>query len=354
MNKTFRYLISCCLVFVSTNLLAQSASTTPVGYVTLTVNGSPNGTSPGYTALSVSLEKPVVSVGSATSGSTSAALVDSNASNTVNAYAATDAVDNGIYYLQITSGDNEGLIFDIVSNTATSITTATDLTGIVFSGDTYAVKQNVTLADIFGAENDVGLASGGSPNSSDLVFIMSSDGSGNYAIYYYQTDNLGFLGGNGWRAYGDTNTDMSGVTIASDDGILIQRSVIGDLSIFISGRVNTVNHSRDLPAGFSLVSYPFPVDVTLADSGIYTASNGYVSGGSFLESDSVYVLNPDGTFQIYYYQTDNLGFLGGNGWRIAGDANTAQENVVISAESSVIILHRGSGLAWADEVPFSI
>ena len=43
---------------------------------------------------------------------------------------------------------------------ATSITTGTDLTGLAVSGDSYVVKEHITLADIFGANNEAGLTAG--------------------------------------------------------------------------------------------------------------------------------------------------------------------------------------------------
>jgi hypothetical protein len=138
-----------------------------------------------------------------------------------------------------------------------------------------------------------------------------------------------------------------------DEGMLIARSVSGDVDVVLSGSVNVIDHSRALPAGFSLVSYPFPVDVKLNDSGIYSETNGYETGGDSASSDLVYVLQSDGSFNSYYYQTDSLGFLGGNGWRLVGDAFTdVGETYKIPAGSSVIIKHTGSGLLWADAKPF--
>ena len=343
------------LLMASFGLLqAQTVSTDPVGYVTLTINGSPDGTTPAFTALSVGMQNAAVVTGSIASDATSAVLTDSNASNTTNAYAATDAAGNGSYFLQITSGANEGLICDILSNDATTYTTGTDLTGIVSAGDTYVIKAHVTLADIFGAANSVGFRSGGDSLSSDLVFIMSTDGVGSYSTYYYQTDDFGFLGGNGWRVVGDSNTDMSNVVVGPDDGIMISRSATGNLNTVVSGNVNTVDHKRTLPNGLSLVSYPFPVAVTLDDSGIFDANNGYVTDGDSLSSDIVYVISSSGTFSSYYYQTDNFGFLGGTGWRAVGDANTDVGSTEITAGSSVVVLHRGSGLTWSDAVPFTL
>ena len=342
------------LLMASFGLLqAQTVSTDPVGYVTLTINGSPDGTTPAFTALSVGMQNAAVVTGSIASDATSAVLTDSNASNTTNAYAATDAAGNGSYFLQITSGANEGLICDILSNDATTYTTGTDLTGIVSAGDTYVIKAHVTLADIFGASNETGLKSAGSPVDSDTIYLMSSTGNGIFATYYYLNDEFGLFGGNGWRSITDTATDYSNLVVGPDDGLIVRRIASGDLTTVVSGNVSTTDLSRDLPNGFSLIAYPFPVDVTLSNSGIYSATNGYVSTGSSADSDVVYVINPNGTFTSYYYLTDEFGLFGGNGWRRVSDFNTPMDNTVLTVGSSIIIKHIGTGLAWTDAVPFS-
>lgn len=333
---------------------AQNVSTTPVGYQSITISGSSDGSTASYTALSLGFQNASEYTGSATETPSSAVITDSSASLTASTYNATDAAGNGSYYLEITSGASAGLILDIIANTSSTITTGTDLTGLMASGDTFSIKAHTTLADIFGATNSTGLQSGGNASSSDLIYVMSTDGNGTYTTYYYQTDSLGFLGGDGWRTFGDTNTDMSNVAIAPDDGLIISRTESGDLPLVVSGNVKEVKHQRDLPAGYSLVAYPFPVDVTLADSNIYTGSNGYVSGGNGSQSDLVYIISSDGSFTTYYRQTDSLGFLGGDGWRSFGDTNTSRDSVVIPAGSSIIILHRGSGLSWSDELPYTL
>ena len=57
--------------------------------------------------------------------------------------------------------------------------------------------------------------------------------------------------------------------------------------------------------------------------------------------------SPQEDLLCYIRQTDLFGgFLGGEGWRIAGDSFTDAGSTVIEAGSSIIINHRGSGLPW--------
>ena len=361
-QKLIALLSGAALLSVS-SLAAQTATTDPVGYVTITVNGSPDGTATAYTPLSLSLENAILTAGALSETPSSAVATNSNASYTPSAFAGTDASGNATHYLQFTTS---GLIADIIANDATTITTDGDLTGLAASGDGYVVKKHSTLADIFGAANEAGLAAGGSFSSSDQLFVMSSDGAGTFATYYFQDDPTdpvpivgGFSGGDGWRVVGDNATNQSDVVVGPDDGILIARATSGDVEIVVSGSVNAVDHKRDLPAGLSLVAYPYPVDVTLNDSGIYSASNGYVSAGSFSASDNVYVLGSNGSYTTYYRQDDPTdpvpivgGFSGGDGWRVVGNTGTDQGAVVIPAGSAIIIQHKGSGLAWTDAKPY--
>ena len=332
--------LSCFFAFVSQ---AQSVSSTPVGYVTLTINGG------GFTALSNPLENAVLYSG--TVSSVSGSNITTSFSMTDNELAGTDFQNNSSYYAQTSSG----IILDITANDATTITvSASDLTGILATNDSIEIKKYSTISDLLSSDNSVGLQSGGASNS-DLVYIMSTDGTGSYTTLYYQTDNLGFLGGNGWRSIATgAFTDASNAIIAPDDGVIVKRTPSTDLTHVVTGTVRTAQLNKGLPAGFSLVSYPFPVETTLNDSGIYSATNGYVSGGAS-NSDLVYIITADGSFTTYYYQTDNLGFLGGNGWRsIATGAFTDAGATVIPAGSSILIKHTGTGLNWEDALPYSL
>jgi uncharacterized protein (TIGR02597 family) len=319
---------------------AQSVSSTPVGYVTLTINGD------GYTALSNPLENAVVYSG--TASSVSGATITASFSMTNSELAGTDFQGNSTHYIQTSSG----VIIDIVGNDTTSITAANDLSGLVASSDEIHIKKYNTVSDLLSSDNSIGLTSGGASNS-DLVYLMSTDGAGEYTTLYYQTDNLGFLGGNGWRSISTgAFVDASNAIIAPDDGIIVRRISSGDLSVVVTGTVNTIAHSKSLPQGFSLVSYPFPVATALNNSGIYSAGNGYVSA-SASNSDLVYVITLEGNFTTYYYQTDNLGFLGGNGWRsLASGPFVDVGNTEIPVGSSIIVKHIGSGLEWEDAIPY--
>ena len=169
--------------------IAQDVSSTPVGYVTITVNGD------GYTAITNPLQNAVVYSG--TASSIAGDTITTSFSLTADEVAGTDADGNSAYYVQTASG----AIYDVTANTESTITVSSDVSSLISADDAISVKKYTTLGDIFSTDNAFGLTSGGDVASSDVVYIMSSDGVGSYAQYYYQTDPFGgFFGGDGWRA----------------------------------------------------------------------------------------------------------------------------------------------------------
>jgi hypothetical protein len=97
----------------------NAATTDPVGYVTLTVNGTSGVASDAYSFISPSLQNAP----SATS------TISNINGNTITASSATwDAnVYQGAYFIEITSGANSGLTATISDNTSDTLTTLEDL-----------------------------------------------------------------------------------------------------------------------------------------------------------------------------------------------------------------------------------
>lgn len=352
MNTKHFKLLGCAALSLLCALVshAQSVSSTPVGYVTLTINGG------GFTSLSNPLEQAVVYSG--TASAVNGAVISTSFTMTDSEFATQDPNGDYTHYVQT----SDGIILTITANTASSITVASDVSSILSADDQIVVKKFSTVGDLLSDDNSIGLTSTTSVTTSDVLYVMSGDGTGAYSIYYYQTDpspsTVNFFGGSGWRSSTDNSTDMSGVVLGPDDGIFVKRSASTDVSFVVTGTVNAVDHRRDLPSGYTLVSYPFPVATTLDNSGIYSSSNGYVSTTSATTSDVVYLINLDGSFTIYYYQTDpspsTVNFFGGSGWRLTTDNSTDVGSTEIPAGSSLIIFHRGSGLAWSDSTPYTL
>lgn len=355
-------LTSFAILFSAASVTAQSVTTDPVGYVT---NEIPAVSSePVY----VSVSRPFHSgdQGSATVASVTGSIITTSSSAfEAGAFSAVDSLGASLYYIVVTTPDatNEGLVLDVVSNTADSITVDAsglggDVSGVISANDTLIVRKYSVLSDLFGASNDFDLNSGQDDTSSDIIYVMSNDGVGTFSRYYYQTDAFsGLFGGDGWRAVGDINTDHSNLRLAPDSGVFIKRISGGALSLVTTGVVSDADILTPLVPGFNLISSTYAIDSTLSTLGLYSngSTEGVVSGQDDQTSDIVYVLNPDGTYARYYYQTDAFGGLfGGDGWRAVGDINTPKDSVEIPAGSAIIVNHIGSGNNWATAAPYSL
>jgi len=257
-----------------------------------------------------------------------------------------DSEEASIYYIEIIKPENlAGQIIDIVSNTSNSIVTAeTSLESLLDTNSVISVRKYLQLSDVFGEANEVGLTSGQDSSTSDTVRLTESNGVLN--TYYFQTDSLGFLGGTGWRKEGDVSTDHATKRITPDQSVVVSRLPGGTtLTSIISGSVKMFELPTPIYSGLNAVSSPFPVDVTLGESGLYTGSSdtGLKGGANISSADVVYIYNPSDNdpsqarLEKYYYQIDDLGFLGGTGWRKDGDVLTDQSSKVISASTGVII-----------------
>lgn len=334
---------------LAVHLTAQMV-TQPVGISKVTIKGTGGVRTASYTPLSVTYEKSALFSGTVASASGNT-LTLSTSSMSADAYAGTDPNGDPTHYVLLNSGDQEGLTLEITGNTTNALTlTSNNLESLSLAGASVEILAHTTLADLFGADNTYGLTSGSSVSSSDLIYLMQADGSGSWNSYFYQTNPRS---GTGWRRVGDTSgSDYAALSLPLDSGLLIRRISSEDTHVYLKGSVKkTAKHKRVLVDGFSLVGNPFPKEMTLGACGIYAADNGYVSGSSHTNSDCVFVIAEDGTFDSFYYQTNPRS---GTGWRRTGDSSTDVSSELIPATSSFYIQHRGTGLTWNPTRPYSL
>ena len=153
MNNFLKYLavLPGAALFVSSQLAAESDSTNPVGYITLTVKASSDA------VVAASMARASSYVGTVASVDDSDTITLSGSPGfTVDEYAPADEDGNNSYYVQFTSGDREGLWAIIDGNGSSSL----DLTFVtqdlgsdegdqVLSGDTVAIVPFWTPATLF-------------------------------------------------------------------------------------------------------------------------------------------------------------------------------------------------------------
>lgn len=321
---------------------AQTTATTdPVGYISLEITPSATAGVAKYSYKGLGLTRTVAYQGSAeTSTGGTTTIVDNEATWTDNQFNGASAAIT--HFVEITSGAAAGTTYDIVATVASTktLTLAQSLAASVTAGSTFKIRQHWTIGSVFGAANEGGLQ-GGTSTSADQV--LSWNGSG-FDTYYYQTSGFG---GIGWRKSGAPTVPKDGALIYPEDGLVVKRNQTTPLSIVLMGSVKLGQTSIPVVSGYNYTSNVNAAPMTLASSGLYTGvtSTG-LAGGTSTGADQVLVWNGTG-YDTYYYQTSGFG---GIGWRRSGaptvDASTTSIGVGVS-----VVLNRKNAAAFNWVVP---
>ena len=109
---------------------------------------------------------------------------------------------------------------------------AQNLAGGVTAGVTFKIRKHWTIASVFGANDESGLA-GGNSRTADQIVLYNGTG---YDIYFYQNGDAQI--GNGWRNVSDLISPMRAATpIYPEQGILIKRKQATAVNVVLMGAV---------------------------------------------------------------------------------------------------------------------
>lgn len=321
---------------------AQTATTDPVGFMTLPVNAAgSSGKAMSFRALG--LAQPVDFQGVATAVSANAANSPTPDSISITSPGWTANQFNGAngkYYVEIVGtagGAAVGTTYDITATTLATdpntqvvtgtLTLAQRLSNAILATPAFRVRKHWTIADAFGAANDKGLA-GGTAATADLIQVFSG---GSFLKYYYNTS------AGGWRQGTDTTTDVSGTVLYPDDGLIIVRqgtNTSQTTQVVVMGTVKTGQTSFPVVSGQNVLSNPYAGPMTLASSNLYTGdpSTGLAAGYT-TTADQVLIYNGV-NYDIYYYSS---GGSPGAGWRRATGGTVDASATPIPAGSSFLV-----------------
>jgi uncharacterized protein (TIGR02597 family) len=324
--------VGSCAAFIASPLLADpvTATTDPVGFITLNVAGTGGSVPTQLSFAGLSLTRAVEYQGSAeTVGASS--LTDNDATWADNQFNGAA----GAYFVELTSGANAGTTYDISSTTAATktISLAQNLAAGTAAGVSFKVRKHWTIASVFGPADESGLG-GGSSTSADQLQLWNGAG---YDIYYYQTVGLG---GVGWRRAGAPAVDAAGTVIPPEQGLILNRKQSPGVNVVLMGAVKTGQTSVPVFHGLNFIGNTYAASMTLGDSGIYTGNDvtGLASGSSS-SADQILIWNGTG-YDIYYYQTSGLG---GIGWRKGGAPAVDAGGTQIQVGQSIIINRLAAG-----------
>jgi len=249
-----------------------------------------------------------------------------------------------LYYIEIKSGSQAGLVLDILSATTTSLTVAdaSSLTGT----ESFSVRKYLTLADVFGAANQAGLKSGPSQGDADIVYLLVG---GNWKQFFYYDDQVGFDPMQWLELGSGSSADASTARIDPDQGILVQRRAGGSpVSTLITGAVKDTPANVPMFNGMQIVTNPWPTAMTLEQLGLRTGNinSGLLQGDSVGQSDVVYRIE-GGNWVQYYIYDDQVGFDPIQ-WVKLGGGSADQGSTLINPGEAILVQRKASAsFAWA-------
>lgn len=310
--------------------IAQNATTTPVGVVTLEVKAKPT-TSRSINFLSLPLVRPAVFSGVIPSGGVSTSNGFTVLTFPANSFSGNLSASTAPHYLEISTGDYAGITSQIIANSNSTLTLADDLSQVLVAGTTpIAVRPNWTLGTAF--PNGNGFQKGTNPNNSDTLVLFNVD-TGLPTTYYFNSSS------NQWQT---GLSSANNTIIPPDSGIWIERkSTTSGFSVKLSGEVK-VNQSAIYVGGNkttirTLAPNLYPIEsVTLENSGLYTgnSSTGLAGGTTPTNSDNLVIYDPITSLPTTYYYNTSV-----SEWRTG--MNSAN-SVKIPANASVFIVRKNN------------
>lgn len=275
----------------------QIAYSDTFGATASLVRGGLNGGSQ-MTYFGLSVVQPVMAAGTVTALGVST-LTDAQAnwpSNLLNA-------SSGTYYAEFDSG----ACVDIVSANAGSqnLSLPGDVRPYVSLGSIYRIRRHALLGDIFGPNNETGLAAGDSAATADVIQLRNNQ-SQTTQLYYYSNAS----GSNGW--YRADYSLASNTPIYPEQGIAVNRKAAGDVVVYVDGVVKQGPTLAPICTGLNLVGTLKAARLlTLSELNLYTGdpTTGLAPGSSPAAADDIMVPTPFGTTMYFYNNVP-----GNEGW----------------------------------------
>jgi uncharacterized protein (TIGR02597 family) len=303
---------------------AQSVSSTPVGYVTQTINAG-TGTGRVFTPISLPLYTPASTANAtgqiASVTATGVTVSDANFGN------LSDPASP--YALRVTSGSLEGANLLISANTTDTLTfnfssSSVSATTGISVGDTYELIEVDTLSSLFGGPSDGVIFSAANQADADVVFVFSG---GAWVSYYHN-------GSNWIRKSGRSTVISDDLALTPDTAVLFSRISTSSTSYVLPGTVPSTNSILKLNAsGFSFLANNTPTAITLGDLALQNAS-GFEVGAT---GDSIYLYST-GSWAKY-------NFDGTNWIRKSGRSTTISNDIEIPSGSGFLFGKANAGSA---------
>lgn len=266
----------------------------------------------------------------------------------------------GAFYLEVTSGDNEGHRFDILSASGNTMTVASDsslFAGIApfntlkdappsnLADDQITIRRHWTLNEVFPAS---GFGATGSQSSADQVQFFID---GAWIIYWLYDLNDGDPATARWVATTDSSMiDQGGTVLPPGQGIFFFNRT-SRTSILAYGEIRGNDFIRPLNTGSNLVAGGYPVDQSIGgvNGRGMNLSQGFFGSLDFKTADSIYLWKADTAIDASGYESFYLLHGAPNRpsllrWVKVGDASAAVRDLDILFEGNRSVFVRSKGV----------
>ncbi len=311
---------------------AQTASTVPVGFMTVTIPASPDGIIASSAAMSVPLYKAADFTGAVSTVDSSTQFTATGASWVAGAFANAAAPR----LVRIKAGAQVGKIFPVTANTTNQLTIAGDLTGVLSIGDSIEVLPANTLGLLFGSTTPV-LQTGATATTpgADNVFILTNN---TWGTYYHNGVN--------WKKSGSL-ANQNNTIIYPDDGVFVVHYGTSPVALTFVGTVPSTSEQTDLVgSGSTFIANRFPVDTQLLATGIHLIP-GWVNGATVDVADNVFAWNAaQNKWDTFYHNGVN--------WKKSG--SLANQNTTVIPSGSAVVIKRSSATpaTLTQALPYSV
>ncbi len=210
-------------------------------------------------------------------------------------------LSGGSYYVEVTSGENEGQRFDVVSATTDSLVLAIDanlfegtppfstLVGALpanLAGDSIVLRRHWTLGEIFPAD---GFGATDDRTTADQVQHFAN---GVWTFYWLYDDGVSAPI---WVKTGDNTFADQGATVIPPGQGLFFNNRTALTSILAYGEVRPNNFIRPLSAGSNLIAGGYPLDQSATGLGSreMTSLAGFFGSRDIATADTFYIWRGD-------------------------------------------------------------
>ena len=261
------------------------------------------------------------------------------------------------YYLEVTSGVNEGQRFDVASASGNTVTLANDsvldsaappfntLTGAppsTLAGASVLIHRHWTLDEVFPPS---GFGASGSQTTSDEVQLFAG---GAWSVYWLYNGD----GPARWVDAADAGMSNKGTTVIPPGQGMFFNNRTTASSVLAYGEVRANGFIRPLGAGYNLPGGGYPVDQSATGTAgrAMTLDAGFFGSRDFKTADSFFVWNADATVGATGYTTYYL--LNGSPvapsmirWIKVGDAAaTSRDNETLLLGNRAVFLRAATAL----------